>query len=50
MQISRIYPANATLPTVKDFEDATTVVAYDFNTTVVDTISEKISISIQLAP
>lgn len=48
MQISRIYPANATLPTADNF--IVTAVAYDFNTTVVDAISEKISVSIQLAP
>lgn len=51
LQISRIYPANATLPTANDF--IITVVANDTNptnTTVVDAISAKISISIQLAP
>lgn len=48
LQISRIYPANATLPTADNF--IVTAVAYDFNTTVVDAITEKISISTQLAP
>lgn len=48
MQIACIYPANATLPTENDF--IVTAVAYDFNATAVDDISEKISISIQLAP
>lgn len=48
MQISRIYPANATLPTDNQF--SVTVVAYDFNTTTVNDISAMIRINIQLAP
>jgi hypothetical protein len=51
VQISRIYPANATLPTEDNF--IITVVANDTNptnTTVVNGISAKISISTELVP
>lgn len=52
MQISCLYPANATLPTGNTF--GVTVVAIDINDPlnpiVIEGISEKISISIQAAP
>lgn len=48
LQISGTYPANAILPTENSF--AITAVAYGFNTTAVDDISDKINISVQLAP
>lgn len=51
MQISRIYPANATLPSENNF--IITVVANDTNptnTTVINDISATISISTQLVP
>lgn len=48
LQISATYPANAILPTGNSF--SITAVAYGFNTTAVDDISDKININVQLAP
>lgn len=48
LRISGTYPADAVLPAVNSF--AITAVAYGFNTTAVDDISDKINISVQLAP
>lgn len=48
LKISGVYPANAILPTGNNF--IVTAVAYDFNTAAINDISEKINISIQLAP
>ena len=51
MQVSRIYPNNATLPTENNFDII--IVAYyadPQNPKAVDAISEKININVQLAP
>lgn len=48
LQISGTYPANTILPTENSF--TITAVAYGFNTTAVEDISDKINISVQLAP
>lgn len=48
MRISGVYPAETVLPTGNSF--IINAVAYSFNTTAVDDISDKINISVQLAP
>jgi hypothetical protein len=48
LQISGTYPANAILPTGNSF--SIIAVAYAFNTTAMEDISDKITISVQLAP